>query len=136
MNWARDLLSRRPCSSPGDCYAEDRGQSYPVHIRDAAEAVLRLVEGQRAAACRAAMLARPVGGVGDDQTTRQPRQAPTRRVVRAVIVALLEAWRANAVGCGNGHAIYRVWYCCSTWPRCRRAARSRATTASMMVRVW
>lgn len=51
------------CSSPGDCYAEDRSRSYPVHIRDAAEAVLRLVEGQRAAACRAAMLARPVGGV-------------------------------------------------------------------------
>ena len=49
------------CSSPGDCYADDRSRSYPVHIRDAAEAVLRLVEGERAAACRAAMLARPVG---------------------------------------------------------------------------
>jgi hypothetical protein len=54
------------CSSPGDCYADDRTRSYPVHIRDAAEAVLRLVEGESAAACRAAMLARPVGGVGDE----------------------------------------------------------------------
>ena len=51
------------CTSPHDCYADDRSRSYPVHIRGAAEAVLRLVEGERAAACRAAMLARPVGGV-------------------------------------------------------------------------
>ena len=35
------------CSSPGDCYADDRSRSYPVHIRDAAEAVLRLVDGEK-----------------------------------------------------------------------------------------
>ena len=31
------------CISPDDCYAHDRSRAYPVHIHEAAEAVVKLL---------------------------------------------------------------------------------------------
>ena len=43
------------CISPRDCYAEDRSRSYPVHIHEAAEAVVRLLCEQWRAASKPEM---------------------------------------------------------------------------------
>lgn len=37
------------CISPENCYADDRSRAYPVHIHEAAEAVLRAVEKEKGA---------------------------------------------------------------------------------------
>ena len=60
------------CSSPGDCYAEDRSRSYPGASATRRGGSVAVGGKAEAAACRAAMLARPVGGVGDDK----PRGSP------------------------------------------------------------
>lgn len=43
------------CIAPGACYAEDRSRSYPVHIHEAAEAVVRLLTEQWRAASKREM---------------------------------------------------------------------------------
>ena len=105
---ARSAVPPAGLSSPGDCYAEDRSRAPPgAYPRRGGGGV---AVGGRAEGRLPRRHARQAGGWwSDDQTARNPAKRQRGEVVRAVIVALLQAWRANAVGCGNGGMRYIAW---------------------------